>query len=39
MSQYGAYDLAMMGYNATQILNQYFDDIAIVPYHSLFNRG
>ena len=34
MSQYGAYDLANMGYNAGQILEAYFDGISLVSYRS-----
>ncbi len=35
MSQYGAYDLAMLGYDYIQILEAYFDNIKLVHYRSV----
>jgi SpoIID/LytB domain protein len=37
MSQYGAYDLALLGKSAKEILNAYFTDIAIIDYSSAKN--
>ncbi|MBR4959714.1 MAG: SpoIID/LytB domain-containing protein [Clostridia bacterium] len=34
MSQYGAYDLAVMGYTAKEILDAYFDGILLVHYRT-----
>lgn len=35
ISQYGAYDLANLGYSCRQILEAYFDGIALTDYHSV----